>query len=87
MLVQIGWFRCSTENDCINDWDDHRVAHIDNKTEYVDYPSKYKLQPDGTLTIFDIVPEDDKELFICKGEIQFSGTKDNVTILEIIPGK
>ena len=84
VLIDIAWYRCSIENDCRKHWDKHRVAHIFNKTlVYVDHPKKYELETNGTLTIFEIIPEDDKKLFICKGKIQFSGTVDNVTILEI----
>ena len=86
-LINIAWYRCTIEDDCRNYWDKHRVAHIDNKTVYVHYPKKYELETNGTLTIFETRPEDDKILFICKGKIQFSETVDNVTILEIIKGK
>jgi len=85
LLINIGWYRCTKEDDCRNNWDEHRVAHIDNKTlVYVDYPKKYELETNGTLTIFEIIPDDDEKLFICKGKIQFSETVDSVTILEII---
>ena len=88
VLIYIGWYQCTIEDDCRSHWDEHRVAHVDNKTlVYVDYPKKYELETNGTLTIFDIVPEDDEKLFICKGKIQFSATVENITILEIITGK
>lgn len=83
-LINIAWYRCAIEDECRNYWDKHRVAHIDNKTVYVHYPKKYELETNGTLTILETNPEDDKILYICKGKIQFSETVDNVTILEII---
>ena len=51
----------------------------------MDHPDRYKLDTNGTLTIKEVVPEDDNELFFCRGMIPF-GKVENITILEIRTG-
>jgi len=52
---------------------------------YVDRPERYELAANGTLTIKEVLPEDDNKIFICRGMIRF-GKVENITVLEIIRG-
>ena len=54
---------------------------------YLDHPDRYKLDSNGTLTIKEVLPEDDSKVFICRGTIALFGTEENITVLEIIRGK
>ena len=86
-LQHIAWYRCTTGEECRNDWDKNRIAHIqDMKDVIVDYPGRFEVLLNGTLTIKEVQADDDGKLYLCKGEIQFSGTVQNTTIVEIIKG-
>ena len=56
------------------------------KNVSVDQPERYRLDTDGTLTIKQVLPEDDKKLFFCRGMAPFH-KEENITVLEIIKGK
>lgn len=87
-LTYLSWNRCSTEDQCRADWDKHRIAHITDKTEvHLDYPERYKLDTNGTLTIKEVLPEDDNKVFICRGTVALIGVEENTTVLKIISGK
>ena len=51
----------------------------------VDYPERYELAANGTLTIKEVKPEDDNKILICRGMTRF-GKEENITVLEIIRG-
>ena len=83
----MSWNRCLTEDQCRADWDKYRIAHIKDMTKvYVDYPERFELNTNGTLTIKEVLPEDDNKIFICRGRGPFE-TVENITVLEIIRGK
>ena len=85
-LTHLSWNRCSTEDQCRGDWDKHRIAHVIDMTKvYMDHPERYKLDTNGTLTIKEVLPEDDHMLFFCRGMVDF-GKVENITVLEIIKG-
>ena len=52
----------------------------------MDYPERFELNTNGTLTIKEVLPEDDNKIFICRGRGPFE-TVENITVLEIIRGK
>lgn len=86
-LLHIGWYCCSTTEECRADWDKHRVAHVEEmKYVYIDYQDKYGVELNGTLTIKKVLPEDDGKIYICRGRIQFSETVENTTMVKIIEG-
>ena len=85
-LRHLSWNRCSTEDQCRGNWDKYRIGHITDMTKvHVDHPERYKLDTNGTLTIKEVMPEDDNKIFICRGMIPF-GKVENITVLEIIKG-
>lgn len=86
-LLHLAWYRCTTVDECITAWDKYRIAHIVDMTNvYVDYPDRYGLELNGTLTIKEVQQEDDGKLYICRGMIQHSGLVENTTILNITRG-
>lgn len=87
-LTHLAWNWCSTEDQCRADWDKHRIAHITDKTEvHLDYPERYKLDSNGTLTIKEVLPEDDNKVFICLGTVALIDVEENTTVLKIIREK
>ncbi len=87
MLLHLAWYRCTTVDECRTDWDKYRIGHIVDMTNvYVDYPKRYGLVLNGTLTVKDVLPEDDCKLYICRGLIQHSGVVENITIVNITKG-
>lgn len=86
-LLHLAWNRCTTEDQCRANWDKYRIARITDKTiVYVDYPERYELATNGTLTVKEVIPEDDNKLFICRGIIRYEENVENITVLEIIRG-
>jgi len=55
------------------------------KEIHVDYPERYELAANGTLTIKEVKSEDDNKILICRGMTRF-GKEENITVLEIIRG-
>ena len=86
-LLHLAWYRCTTVEECRTDWVKHRIAHIEEMRDvYDDYPDRYGVKLNGTLTINKILPEDDGKIYICLGKIQFSGMVENITVVKIIEG-
>lgn len=70
------------------EWDKFLIAHIYNKTKvHVAYPDRYNLDNDGNLIVKEVLPEDDRKWFICRGRIQYQATIENSTILKIAKGE
>ena len=89
-LLHVGWYRCTTPDECRMDWDKSLIAHIQNKTKvHIVYPDRYDLNTDGNLIVkvASILPEDGGKWFICRGKIQFQETMENSIILEIAKGE
>lgn len=86
-LLHMSWNRCATEDQCRANWDKSRIARITDKTIVsVDHPERYELGTNGTLTVKEVIPQDDNKLFICRGKIRYEENVENVTVLEIIRG-
>ena len=86
-LLDAAWYMCATAEHCTTDWDRHRIAHIENMTDVsVDYPDKFDLSLNATLSITEILPDDDRKVFICRGKVQYVGIKEHATLIEIATG-
>ena len=83
----MAWYICSTAEHCRADWDRHRIGHIENMSDVsVDYPEKFDVSLNATLSITEVLPEDDRKVFICRGKVQYVGIKEHATLIEIATG-
>ena len=86
-MLHIAWYRCTKDDLCRKDWDKHRIAHIEDMAKvHDDYPGRFGVELNGTLTIKKVLPEDDGMRYICRGMIQHSGMVENTTIVKITRG-
>ncbi|PFX14528.1 lachesin-like isoform X1 [Stylophora pistillata] len=80
----LGWFSCSTIEECRSSLDEHRIAHIFNiSTVLVDFPERFALNATGVLTILKVLPEYDNKTLLCRVVTPLIGSREFITLLEI----
>ncbi|XP_058973173.2 protein sidekick-2-like isoform X1 [Pocillopora verrucosa] len=81
-VKHIGWYRCYTD-DCANDWDKFRIAHVKNMRVTIPDNPNFEVYTNGTLVIKKVLPVDDRKMFICIAQKTLIGRERSTTILHI----